>query len=207
MFIGNIVTETEFLDKRYNVCKSYDEINTNLPTLIIGWKNVKDIFGEENVSILRKNINENTFWTFDIQERKVDYEVDIDNFESVCLGILNDRINYVYVDLLHDNRKKVKKIIRKIYNLKNIISFKNDNMFYIFDENLVFGVDLNIVEFLGLDKQKIINKINSMSSVTLDKNEIFNICSGYVQNNNTKLIPYIYRNGTEYKDNNISIFC
>lgn len=207
MFIGNVVTETEFSDKRYNVCKSYDEINTNLPTLIIGWKNVKDIFGEENVSILRKNINENTFWTFDIQERKVDYEVDIDNFESVCLGILNDRINYVYVDLLHDNRKKVKKIIRKIYNLKNIISFKNDNMFYIFDENLVFGVDLNIVEFLGLDKQKIINKINSMSSVTLDKNEIFNICSGYVQNNNTKLIPYIYRNGTEYKDNNISIFC
>lgn len=207
MFIGNVVTETEFSDKRYNICKSYDEINTNLPTLIIGWKNVKDIFGEENVSILRKNINESTFWTFDIQERKVDYEVDIDNFESVCLGILNDRINYIYVDLLHDNRKKVKKIIRKIYNLKNIISFKNDNMFYIFDENLVFGVDLNIVEFLGLDKQKIINKINSMSSVTLDKNEIFNICSGYVQNNNTKLIPYIYRNGTEYKDNNISIFC
>ena len=207
MFIGNVVTETEFSDKRYNICKSYDEINTNLPTLIIGWKNVKDIFGEENVSILRKNINENTFWTFDIQERKVDYEVDIDNFESVCLGVLNDRINYVYVDLLHDNRKKVKKIIRKIYNLKNIISFKNDNMVYIFDENLVFGVDLNIVEFLGLDKQKIINKINSMSSVTLDKNEIFNICSGYVQNNNTKLIPYIYRNGAEYKDNNISIFC
>ena len=207
MFIGNVVTETEFSDKRYNICKSYDEINTNLPTLIIGWKNVKDIFGEENVSILRKNINENTFWTFDIQERKVDYEVDIDNFESVCVGTLNDRINYVYVDLLHDNRKKVKKIIRKIYNLKNIISFKNDNMVYIFDENLVFGVDLNIVEFLGLDKQKIINKINSMSSVTLDKNEIFNICSGYVQNNNTKLIPYIYRNGTEYKDNNISIFC
>lgn len=207
MFIGNVVIKREFSDKRYNICESYETINTSLPTLIVGWENVKDIFGEENVSILHKNINENTFWTFDIQERKVDYELDIDEFESKCFNFIKNKINYIYIDLLHDNRKKIKKIIKKIYDLKNIISFIDNNMYYIFDENLVFGLDLNIVEFIGLDKQKIINKINNISSVTLEKNEIFNICSRYVNNNNNKLIPYIYRNGTEYKDNNVSIVC
>ena len=207
MFIGNVVIKKEFSDKRYNICESYETINTSLPTLIVGWENVKDIFGEENVSILHKDINENTFWTFDIQERKVDYELDIDEFESKCFNFIKNKINYIYIDLLHDNRKKIKKIIKKIYDLKNIISFIDNNMFYIFDENLVFGLDLNIVEFIGLDKQKIINKINNISSVTLEKNEIFNICSKYVNNNNNKLIPYIYRNGTEYKDNNVSIVC
>ena len=80
-------------------------------------------------------------------------------------------------------------------------------MLYIFGDNLIFGIDLNICEFIGVKKNKIINKVNSISNVTLRQNEIFNICKDLIKNNREKLIPYIYYNGTNNENNNTSVIC
>ena len=123
------------------------------------------------------------------------------------MNYINHNLNYIFVDVLHDKPSKIKKIIKKIYSLETIISFLNDKMIYIFDENLIFGLDLNILEFVGLDINKIKHKIINISEVTLKENEIFNKCIRCVENNNEKIIPYIYRYGTTNKDNHISIVC
>ena len=51
-------------------------VDNSLPTLIVGWKKTKELFGDK-VSILHKKIEDNLYWTFNEGERKVDYETDI----------------------------------------------------------------------------------------------------------------------------------
>lgn len=197
MIIGNIVCSEKMENKKFNLVSDLKEIKNTLPTLIIGWENTKNILGENNVSILKKEVTDNLYWTFNIKERKVDYEVDVETFEEVCYKTIEENINYVYIDVLHDSKRKIKKIFNKILSLPHITTYKNNNnMLYIFGENLVFGVDLNICEFIGIKKQKIIDKVKEITDVTLLQNEIFNKCKDLINNNREKIIPYIYYNGT-----------
>ena len=204
MIIDNIVTNEKIKDDKYYICDNIKDINPNFPTLIIGWSLVKEIYGENKVSILNKKINEKTFWTFNSKERKVDLEIDVINFQKKCLQYIETKINYIFIDILHDNKKKIKKILKKIYSLNNIISFVDNEIIYIYDENLVFGVDLNILNFVGINIKKIMDKVNKISTLTLSENEIFNKCIRCVENNNKKIIPYIYRYGTTDKNNHTS---
>ena len=117
----------------------------------------------------------------------------------------NRRTNklYLYRCFTHSKRK-IKKILKKIMSLNYVVSYyNNNNMLYIFSENLVFGVDLNICEFIGLSKDKIIDKVNTLSDVTLLQNEIFNKCKDLIKNNREKIIPYIYYNGTNNENSNL----
>lgn len=207
MYIGNIVTNDKISDEKYNICDDISQINSNFLTIIVGWGLVKEIYGEENVSILNKKIDENTYWTFNNKERKVDLEVDLKKFHNRCIKYIDNKITYIFIDILHDNPKKIKKIIRKIYSLNNIRTLMCDSMIYLFDENLVFGIDLNILYFMGVNIDKIKHKVKRLSKVTLIENEIFNKCSRCVDYNNKKIIPYIYRYGTTNKNNHTSIIC
>tara|TARA_B100000963_G_scaffold184546_1_gene160388 strand:+ start:6900 stop:7526 length:627 start_codon:yes stop_codon:yes gene_type:complete len=208
MVIGNIITSENIDIKNYNIINNIDLINNDLPTIIIGWNETKNIVTDKPISILHKKINDNLYWTFTKKERKVDYEKDIINFESICLKFIESKINYIYVDVLHSSKRKIRKILNKIKVFKTIVTYINNrNMLYIFGDNLIFGIDLNICEFIGVKKNKIINKVNSISNVTLRQNEIFNICKDLIKNNREKLIPYIYYNGTNNENNNTSVIC
>lgn len=208
MIIGNIVTKEDINIDYFNRVEYLDSIKNDLPTIVIGWAETKRIIGEDNVSILHKKINESLYWTFSQKERKVDFEVDINDFKNKCLIEIESKINYIYVDVLHNSKRKIKKILRKITDIKNIYTYiNNKNMLYIYGDNLVFGIDLNICEFIGIKKNKILDKVNSISDVTLQQNEIFNICKDIITNNREKIIPYIYYNGTNNKNSNSSIIC
>ena len=208
MVIGNIITSENIDIKNYNIINNIDLINNDLPTIIIGWNETKNIVTDKPISILHKKINDNLYWTFTKKERKVDYEKDIINFESICLKFIESKIKYIYVDVLHSSKRKIRKILNKIKVFKTIVTYINNrNMLYIFGDNLIFGIDLNICEFIGVKKNKIINKVNSISNVTLRQNEIFNICKDLIKNNREKLIPYIYYNGTNNENNNTSVIC
>ena len=78
MNVGNIVTNSKIDIENFKVCRNIDNIDRDIPTLIIGWENVKKIYGEK-VSILHKQIDTFTFWTFSPKERKSEYETDLDS--------------------------------------------------------------------------------------------------------------------------------
>ena len=78
MYVGNIVTTSKIDNENFKICRKLDTIDSNLPTLIIGWENTKELLGDK-VSILHKKIDDNTFWTFSAKERLVDYEKDLKN--------------------------------------------------------------------------------------------------------------------------------
>ena len=197
MYVGNIVIDSKIEEENFNICSDLDTIDNDLPTLIIGWELTKDIVGDD-ISILHKKINQRLYWTFNQKERKVDYEVDFEKFKEICFNTFGDNIPYVYLDIIHGKRKINKKIIKKILSLENPITYISDkNMVYIYGENIIFGVDLNVIEYTTLKKEKIINKVKNLNNNILVSNEIFNKCKDllYKIKFNNKLIPYIYKNG------------
>ena len=113
MNVGNIVTNSKIDIENFKVCRKIDNIDSNLPTLIIGWENTKELLGEQ-VSILHKQIDTFTFWTFSPKERKSEYEIDLDSFISKCYNSFGEHLPYVYLDLLMGSRKINFRIIRKM---------------------------------------------------------------------------------------------
>ena len=164
MYIGNIITSSKIEDENFKVCRKLETIDGSLPTLIVGWDKTKEIYGDK-VSILHKKIDEKTNWTFSTKERKVDYDKDIKSFMSNCYSNIGKDINYVYIDIIHDSKKKIKKIIKKIYSLKNPKVYNHLNrMIYIYGENIVFGVDIEVLNYIGIDYKKVLDKLSKISN-------------------------------------------
>ena len=70
-------------------------------------------------------------------------------------------------------------------------------MIYIYGENIIFGVDLNVLNYFEGKKQKIIDRVKSINDNTLIDYTIFNKCRDliYKLKNKNRFVPYIYGNG------------
>jgi len=194
MYIGNIITSSKIEDDNFKVCRKLETIDDSLPTLIVGWEKTKEIYGDK-VSILHKKIDDKTQWTFTTKERKVDYDKDIESFMSNCYSNIGKDISYVYIDVMHDTKKKIKKIIKKIYSLKNPKVYNHLNrMIYIYGDNIVFGVDIEILSYIGIDYNKVLTKLSKIPNCLFIDEKIFNIYRGMINkiNGKVRLIPYIY---------------
>ena len=197
MNVGNIVIPSNIKEENFNICENIDDINNSLPTLIVGWSKTKELF-KDKVSILHKQIEEDLYWTFSETERRVDYEIDILKFKDICYKNFGEDIIYLYIDIIHGKLSVIKKIINKIRSLKDPIFYITDkNMLYIFGDDIIFGVDLNITEFIGIETQNIINRLINLPNSVLVENEIFNKCKEFIKklDNRHKLVPYIVKYG------------
>lgn len=199
MNIGNIVTKTKLNVDNFNVCDDLESINKGLPTLIIGRKLSKELLGE-GISIIHKNISNNLFWTFDQTERKSDFESDFEQFKEYCFDKFGENIPYVFLDILYGSKRVNYRIIKKILSLSSpVIYFTENGMVYIYSENIIFGIDLNVLEYFENKKDKIISRIKRINDITLVDHTIFNKCKDliYKLKNKNRYVPYIYRNGDE----------
>jgi hypothetical protein len=193
MIIGNIVTNKKIDDQNFKVCRKIDTIKKGVPTLIIGWDKTKETFGDK-VSIIKKQIDEDTEWTFSPTERKVDFEKDLSDFIERCYKNIFNGVTYLYVDFIHGSKKNIIKIIRKLYTSDNIITYYHDDrMLYILVEGVILGIDLEVVEYIGHDRDKIINKVKAISQQFLTENEIFIKYEYFLPklNNDYRFIPYL----------------
>lgn len=199
MYFGNIVSDSEILIDGFKKFNSNQTIDNDLPTIIIGWDLTKKIYGNK-VSILHKTINLKTYWTFSSKERKVDYETDIEKFKEFCYNNFGDNIPYVYLDILYGKKHVNKKIIKKILSLENPYIFITKNeMIYIFGDNIIFGIDLNVINYFDNKKEKVLQKIKTLKESVLVDSEIFNNYRDFIYKikNKQRLIPYIIKNGND----------
>jgi hypothetical protein len=197
MNIGNIVSKTKIEIENFKICESLECINEELPTLIIGRKLSKELLGE-GISIIHKKVSNKLFWTFDKTERKSEYESDIEQFKEYCFESFGSNIPYVYLDILYNSRKINYRIIKKILSLKSpIVYFSENDMVYIYSENIIFGVDLNVLNYFQGKKEKIVERIKRLNGNTLIDYTIFNKCRDliYKLKNKNRFVPYIYGNG------------
>lgn len=192
MKIGNIVSPTKInVSEDFNVVKSLDEIIQGLPTLIIGWDYIKKKYPDYD--ILTRKLSDNLYWTFKRNEKRDLHEEDIYNFVQNTYNNLVNKIIYYFVDPFSLSRKALVKLLKKL-NESKLISYYHDNMCYIYFDYLILGVDLTFMEFIGIAREKILNRINVKSDIFLIKDAIFIEYKQRVESldNQVKFVPVLY---------------
>ena len=205
MKIGNIVSTTKIdVSEDFNVAQSLGDIIQGLPTLIVGWDFIKKNY--PNYDIIERKLDDNLYWTFKKTERRELNEEDIYNFKQATYANLIKDIKYVFIDPIQQDRKIIKKIIKKILSIKEIISYTHDNMIYLYGENVIFGIDLSLLDFLGYLPSKITQLLSKNTHVSLTKESIFIEYRKRIENldNQVKYIPFLY-SIENAKNNNISL--
>ena len=204
MKLANIVTTNKLqVSDDFNVVKSEKDTISGLPTLLIGYDYVVKHYPD--FDIRDRKIKENTYWCFKRNEKRDNYEEILNWFIKKTYEDLTKNTVYISVDPIQYKPKTLVKIIRKIYSLNKPVTYKHGKMVYIYSENFIFGVDLKLAEFIGLNPNKILLKIKHLSDVFLTENEIIIEYKNIIEilDNKVRYLPYLYsiKNG---QNNNMS---
>lgn len=158
--LANIVTTSTKIkfDLPINRCKTLEDTDKSLPTLIIGYEMAKK--SVDNFNILEKHTNgTNIYWTFKRNERGVDYEDDLKAFyKTVVLDFCED-VKYQLLNFFTLNIKTVKKLINFAKSDdKKLIYVENNRFLYVYCEkyNTVLGFSLSTAKFFGINPSKIV---------------------------------------------------
>jgi hypothetical protein len=193
MCIGNIVCDTDLkVDKNFKVVKSIDEINNKRPTLIVGIKNAEKV--SKDLNYADRTLSDNMVWTFSKLEKRSIHEEDLFFFIENSYNKLIKNIDYIFVDLILFDNKKINKIFNRLSENPSNITLCTNNMVYIYCDDYIFGFNLKQVEYIGKDKKNFINKIKSLSMVFLDDEKILIEYKNYLGmlNDEIKFIPLLY---------------
>lgn len=193
MKIANIVTSNKVdVSNDINVVKSLDDIIIGLPTLVTSYDWVSKNYTDYD--IYDKKLSKNLYWTFARTERRDIFAIDVEEFVTLANEELVRKVNYIFLDLILFSKSKVKKIIKKIISLPNKISFKHKGMIYIYGDNFIFGIDMDMLNYMNINVIRVESKIKSISKVFLENNEIFIEYKDNMErlNYSVKYIPYLY---------------
>jgi len=193
MKIANIVTTNKVdVTDDINVVKDVNDTIEGIPTLVTSYDWVSKNY--DDYEIYDKKLEENLFWTFARTERRDIFTSDVESFITLANKKLVEDIDYIFIDLIQFRPIVINKIVRKILLIKNKIAFKHKDMVYIYGDKLIFGLDLGLASYMGLNVDGIENKIKSKCSVFLEDNEIFIEYKDNMErlDHSVKYIPYLY---------------
>ena len=192
MKIGNIVSVDKIsAPQEFNVVSSIDDIIVGLPTLVIGYDYVNKHY--PNFDIGEILISDNVYWTFKRTEKRDKHSEDLNWFILKVYGDLLNKLSYIFVDPIQYKPKTLVKIIRKILNINNKIAYLSGSMVYIYGHEYVFGIDLKLLEFIGLDVDKIMTKIRLSCDILLTDDKVTDLKHDFqIFPNVSKYIPYLF---------------
>ncbi len=198
MKIANILTTHKIeAPEEFNIVKSETDLIDGIPTLYVGFDYVDKHF--PNFDISNRCLGGNKYWSFKRTEKRDDFEETLRWFINKAYHLYVDKAIYLYVDPINYRGKTFRKIIRKILSTKNKITFLIDDMAYIYGDDYIFGVNFKVLSFMGVNGDKIKQKIKSISTVFLEGSDILIEYKKSISilNNKLKYIPILYsiRNG------------
>lgn len=196
MYIGRIVTKSnnvetlDFVDITPNV----ESITPDIPTLIIGKQVAEKIYGKDNVHVLDKKIKDNVYWTFGRLERRNDFERDLSNFNKMLYKKVLGNIQYEYVNVFNSDYSDIKNLLIRIDKLNGNVFYVTDEHLYAFIDGVVYGISFNDTDYLGIDKEKLINRIkkyNKNNKIITNNYFISKNMRKYMDNSKI-MVPYLY---------------
>ena len=192
MFLGRIISNSKQLDVPFFIEITDKCDNYSIPTLIIGKKRAIELFSAENIHVLDKKIQENVYWTFAKNERRVDFEEDLKNFINLLVKKIDFSVNYCFINIFTEKYSFLKKFINYIYSdeLKSVYVTKKH--IYIYSGKSVIGLSRYDLDYIGVDSDKVINKIKSNpKNIVFTENEIRPDIVKFSKSNNI-IVPYLY---------------
>lgn len=195
MYIGRIISNKENIDTLdfVDVTKNIGSIDNFIPTLIIGKKKAEEIYGKENIKVLDKKITNNVSWTFDKVERRNEYERDLKAFNDSLIKTIKKNIKYEFFNIYIEPISRIKKLISFIKSPKiKYIYIFNDHI-YMYYKNIVYGISLSDIQYLGINKNRILRLLNSNSSnIIVENHDFLSKKMRQIIKEDKILIPYLY---------------
>lgn len=163
--IANIISTSSKIDFdfKYNKCKSLEEIDHSLPTLIVGYDTAKRYI--KNFRILKKHYPEQRiWWTFMKTEKRVDYDKDINDFHNIIIDEITKGVEYSLIDVINFTKEEKENIWNMLMSDKDKVVYNYYNKFlfiYNKEEKKVYGLPLTTCRFIGKNTDKIIDKMKN----------------------------------------------
>lgn len=130
------------------------EDDDGLQTIIIGWKNVKSIYPQQN--ILVHEINENVQWTYSESEDAETFKNDLEKFALNSVSKFF-KVPYFSYDCIIDG--DFMEFARKMVQRSNrIFVYFNGKAMYVFDGLSEFGFNLESLRYCGLMVKDIVTE-------------------------------------------------
>lgn len=192
LYLGNIITKNKVdVSSFFNVSSDIESVDTNIPTLIIGWSEVKKIFPNQN--ILNNKITDTISWTFSKREKRYKYEMDLSNFIKSIIVKINDSINYKFFNYILSTQEKQKSFLNYVNSGGNSIYF-NSRFLYVYnpkDKNTI-GVSLKDLSYIGVNVKDFIQSLNENNNNFLcDNLKCIDNESFLLIKDNIKVIAYL----------------
>lgn len=167
-YIGNIVSDIK-LDNNvgiFHVSSNLEDIIMGLPTLVVGWSKVKQLF--DNVSILKWEIDPNTYWTFSKYERRNRLNEDLIKFKNLCVDRAIKGLTYVYFNSLISSKYKKSLMLNSLNDgFEKKLLIWNDMCYICWrDIKFILGISMRDVEYEGKERRFFIETMKSIGGMT-----------------------------------------
>jgi hypothetical protein len=201
-YIGNIVTKSKLeVSSFFNVTPDFHSIDTSIPTLIVGWSEVKQLF--PNQDILNSKISDNIYWTFSKREKRYKYEQDITDFTTKVVNELNNKVKYCFFNYVLSPEDKRVRFINYVKS-GNCSIYYNTRFLYVFNsvDLKIIGVSLADLSYIGIDIEEFISSLVVNGNIICDNLKCVDHASYNLIKDNTKIIAYLnyLRNYDIYKE-------
>lgn len=135
-----------------NVFKSIEDIDNQLPTLLVGYSEVKLVY--ENLNFFDKKINDDLYWTFNRVEDRYNYIKDLSSFIDHCESKLTQSFKYLFINPFELNLTQIKRFINHIKTNDGV--FLSDGpMIFVTIKDLTYGFHTQFSEILGIQEGKL----------------------------------------------------
>ncbi len=189
-FIANIVSTSKIdISENFNVVETIDLVIEGLPTLIIGYEYVDALFPDFDITTNR--LGPNLYWTYKRLHKRDKFNEDLDFFITTVYREMIKNIVYIYVDPIQYNKSTLTKIHRKIYSIESKVGFIHKNMGYIYGDNMIFGIDFRLLEYMGVDIVKLKSRIKNNCSFFVEDANGYQDILLYLDNQ-IKYVPFLY---------------
>lgn len=200
--IANIITKHKIeVSSFFNVTSDFIGINTKIPTLIVGWADVKELF--PNQDILNSRIDDNITWTFSKREKRYQYEKDLSAFIDKVVKDIDKKVKYRFFNFILSSQNRRDDFIEYVQSGPCSIYY-NTQFLYVYNikDNITIGVSLVDLAYAGINPKDFILTLNKYNNNIICENlKCINSDSYTLIKDNTKIIAYLnyLRNGDIYK--------
>lgn len=166
--IANIITEDNpsAYPKYVDVVRDISLADRTLPSLVIGYEKANKILGKVSTAD-RYNKDKTVFWTYKRMENRRDYENDLFNFMSYSARQYTKNVRYSNIDVISYRYSTLKRIVIFMDSRKVKYCYISPNGLFMFiysqEYNTVFGLSLSMLEYFGVKKDKVVERIKSNS--------------------------------------------
>lgn len=190
-YLANIISKSKIeVSSFFKVSDNILDVDLTIPTLIIGWSEVKILYPDQD--ILNKQINEKIRWTFSKREKRYQYEEDITNFINEIAENLDKTVNYRFFNYILATQSRRDNFFSYVTSGRCSIYY-NDKFMYIYNanDNITLGISLVDLKYAGINIKEFIVSLNSPDNIFCDNFKCIDSNSFSLIKDNIKNIAYL----------------